>query len=279
MKLTTEQIKGRIKSIARSKGLDARVLLRIYMMERFLERVTLSIYRDNFIIKGGMLITSMVGVTLRSTMDIDTTVKNQQLSKEHVIDMINEIISVEVDDNIDFVVKATSEIMSDMEYPGVRLYLEARIAKMVVPIKIDVSTGDVIIPAAIKYKYKLLLEERTINLWAYSLETILAEKLQTILVRGLLNTRIRDFYDIRTLLLLYGDEIDNDIFKKAFDATCLKRNMLKLKENGCLIVEKICEDRNMRSLWDKYTNKYDYSENISYDEVIESLFELLDRLK
>lgn len=200
MKLTAEKIKGKIKSIANRKGLDARVLLRIYMMERFLERVSLSDYKDSFIIKGGMLITSMVGVLLRSTMDIDTSIRNQQLSKEHVIDLVNEIINVDVDDNVSFCVKEVNDIMNDMEYPGVRLHLEVKIEKIVVPIKIDVSTGDVITPEAIKYKYKLLLEDKTIDLWAYNLEAILAEKLQTILSRGLLNTRIRDFYDIRPLL-------------------------------------------------------------------------------
>ncbi len=199
MKLTAEKIKGKIKSIANRKGLDARVLLRIYMMERFLERVSLSDYKDSFIIKGGMLITSMVGVLLRSTMDIDTSIRNQQLSKEHVIDLVNEIINVDVDDNVSFCVKEVNDIMNDMEYPGVRLHLEVKIEKIVVPIKIDVSTGDVITPEAIKYKYKLLLEDKTIDLWAYNLEAILAEKLQTILSRGLLNTRIRYFYDIRTL--------------------------------------------------------------------------------
>ena len=199
MKLTAEKIKGKIKSIANRKGLDARVLLRIYMMERFLERVSLSDYKDSFIIKGGMLITSMVGVLLRSTMDIDISIRNQQLSKEHVIDLVNEIINVDVDDNVSFCVKEVNDIMNDMEYPGVRLHLEVKIEKIVVPIKIDVSTGDVITPEAIKYKYKLLLEDKTIDLWAYNLEAILAEKLQTILSRGLLNTRIRYFYDIRTL--------------------------------------------------------------------------------
>lgn len=188
MKLTAEKIKGKIKSIANRKGLDARVLLRIYMMERFLERVSLSDYKDSFIIKGGMLITSMVGVLLRSTMDIDTSIRNQQLSKEHVIDLVNEIINVDVDDNVSFCVKEVNDIMNDMEYPGVRLHLEVKIEKIVVPIKIDVSTGDVITPDAIKYKYKLLLEDKTIDLWAYNLEAILAEKLQTILSRGLLNT-------------------------------------------------------------------------------------------
>ena len=199
MALTQEQIKGRIRNIAKDNKADARVLIRIYMMERFLERVANSPYAEKFVIKGGILVTSMVGVSLRSTMDIDTTVRNINLSEKDVLRIVKEICDIDMDDDISFVIKEISDIMDDMEYPGIRVSLDAALGKMITPIKIDISTGDVITPGAIEYEYKLMLEDRTIQLWSYNLETILAEKMQTILSRGILNTRMRDFYDIYTL--------------------------------------------------------------------------------
>lgn len=181
------------------------------MMERFLERVASSQYKDNFIIKGGMLVTAMVGVALRSTMDIDTSIKNQNLSAEDAKRIVDDIKDINLGDGVTFEVKEVSNIMDEMEYPGIRFIMNAVMGKLVTPMKIDISTGDVITPRAIEYKYKLLLDDRSISLWSYNLETILAEKLQTVLARGLLNTRMRDFYDIKTLLSIYEQDIDADV--------------------------------------------------------------------
>lgn len=232
MQLTPEQVKGRIKNVAKENKADARTLMRIYMMERFLERIASSKYKDNFIIKGGMLVTAMVGVALRSTMDIDTSIKNQNLSAEDARRIVNEIKDIDLGDGVTFEVKEVSNIMDEMEYPGIRFTMNAMMGKLVTPMKIDLSTGDVITPRAIEYNYKLLLDDRSINLWSYNLETILAEKLQTVLARGLLNTRMRDFYDIKTLLSIYEQDIDVDVLKKAFETTCKKRNTENLKEEA-----------------------------------------------
>ena len=164
MALTQEQIKGRIRNIAKDNKADARILIRIYMMERFLERVAHSQYAENFVIKGGILVTSMVGVALRSTMDIDTTIRNMNLSKSDVKTFVTEICSINLDDEVSFIIKDISDIMGEMEYPGIRVSLDAVMGKIITPIKIDISTGDVITPRAIEYDYKLLLEDRTIRL-------------------------------------------------------------------------------------------------------------------
>ena len=169
MALTQEQIKGRIRNIAKDNKADARILIRIYMMERFLERVAHSQYAENFVIKGGILVTSMVGVALRSTMDIDTTIRNMNLSKSDVKTFVTEICSINLDDEVSFIIKDISDIMGEMEYPGIRVSLDAVMGKMITPIKIDISTGDVITPRAIEYDYKLLLEDRTIRLWSYNI--------------------------------------------------------------------------------------------------------------
>ena len=222
MYLTPAQIKGRIKNVAKQNGSDPITLLRIYMMERFLERITYSKYKDDFIVKGGILVTSMIGISMRSTMDIDTTIRNFDLTKEETTRIINEIKDISLDDHIEFILNDVSDIMDNMEYPGIRIHMDAKLENLIVPIKIDISTGDVITPREIRYEYSLLLEDKSIQLWSYNLETILAEKIQTILSRGLLNTRMRDFYDITTLFDRYNDSINYNDLSLAFDKTCTK---------------------------------------------------------
>ena len=278
MQLTPEQVKGRIKNVAKENKADARTLMRIYMMERFLERVSNSKYKDNFIIKGGMLVTAMVGVANRSTMDIDTSLKNQNLSAEDARRIVDEIKDINLGDGVTFEVKEVSNIMDEMEYPGIRFTMNAIMGKLVTPMKIDISTGDVITPRAIEYQYKLLLDDRSIRLLSYNLETILAEKLQTVLARGLLNTRMRDFYDIRTLLSIYEEEIDENVLKDAFEATCKKRETKNLKVEGPQIITAIEEDAQLHNLWKSYQKKYPYAADISYEDIMESTKHLFHKV-
>ncbi len=268
MGLTSAQAKGRIKNIASKNGADPRVLMRIYMMERFLERVSLSVYKDNFIIKGGILITSMVGISMRSTMDIDTTVKGQDLSLENAQRIISDIAEIQLDDGVSFIIKDVETIMDEMEYPGIRFHLDAIFEKMITPIKIDVSTGDVITPKAIEYNYSLMLEERKIELWSYNLETILGEKLQTILVRERANTRMRDFYDICVLVEMYVDEIKVDDFKAAYEATCRKRESLHIIGDEEKIIGIIENDSQLNNQWVNYQKKFSYASDISFEKTI-----------
>ncbi len=279
MQLTPEQVKGRIRNVAKENCADARMLMRIYMMERFLERVAKSEYKDNFVIKGGILVTAMVGVGLRSTMDIDTSIKNQNLSVEDARRIVDEIKDIDLGDGVVFEIKEVSNIMDEMEYSGIRFAMNAVMGKLVTPMKIDVSTGDVITPKAIEFQYKLMLEDRSISLWSYNLETILAEKLQTVLTRGLLNTRMRDFYDIRTLLLVYGKDVDYDVLKRAFDATCKKRNTEKLRLEAPKIMFYIDNDTHLRTLWNSYQEKYPYAANISYEDIMKSTNLLCEKIQ
>lgn len=279
MQLTPDQIKGRIKSVAQKNKADARTLMRIYMMERFLERVAVSQYKDNFIIKGGMLVTAMVGVALRSTMDIDTSLKNQNLSAEDALRIVNEIKDIDLGDGVTFEIKEVSNIMDEMEYPGIRFTMNAVMGKLITPMKIDISTGDVITPRAVEYQYKLLLDDRSISLWSYNLETILAEKLQTVLARGLLNTRMRDFYDIRTLLAIYEQEINAEVLGRAFDATCKKRSTENLRTDVPQIIAAVENDEQLHTLWKSYQNKYPYAATISYEDIMESTKSLLGMIQ
>jgi len=272
--LTVEQIKGRLKHLAKTNDADARLLIRIYMMERFLERLTVSRFAENFVIKGGILVTSLVGVAMRSTMDIDASIRNANLSEDDISLIVKEVSEIELDDDITFKIKDVSSIMDEMEYPGVRVAISAYLGKIDVPMKLDISTGDIITPSAISYDYKLMLEDRSISLWTYNLETLLAEKLQTVLVRGVLNTRMRDLYDIKVLFAAYSDKINKDIFANAFKATCKKRNSEALLDTDGNILEIIQQDANMEKLWEAYKRKYRYASGIAYHDVMTAVNEL-----
>lgn len=279
MGFTPEQIKGRIKSVAKQNNADARTLMRIYMMERFLERLAQSEYRDNFIIKGGILVTAMIGVAHRSTMDIDTSMKNLNLSAEDALRVVNQVKDIDLDDGVSFDVKDVSNIMDEMEYPGIRVTMNANVGRLITPLKIDISTGDVITPRAIEFNYDLLLEDRSISLWSYNLETILAEKLQTVLARGILNTRMRDFYDIRMLLDTYEDKVNKVVLKDAFAATCNKRGTDHLQEQTEEIIKIIEADEQLQVLWRAYQKKYSYAAEIDYASVINGVRKLMDWIR
>ena len=276
---TARQLKDLIRNLSREKSADAQLLMRNYMMERFLERLAQSEYRDNFIIKGGILVTAMIGVAHRSTMDIDTSMKNLNLSAEDALRVVNQVKDIDLDDGVSFEVKDVSNIMDEMEYPGIRVTMNANVGRLITPLKIDISTGDVITPRAIEFNYDLLLEDRSISLWSYNLETILAEKLQTVLARGILNTRMRDFYDIRMLLDTYEDKVNKAVLKDAFAATCKKRGTDHLQEQAEEIIKIIEADEQLQVLWRAYQKKYSYAAEIDYASVISGVRKLMDWIR
>ena len=277
MPLTEAQVKGRIKSLAKKNNADARVLIRIYMMERFLERMAASPYADNFIIKGGILVTSMVGIAMRSTMDVDTSLQHLELSEENSRRIAEEIVAVNLNDDVHFHIKDVSRIMDDMEYPGIRIAMDATLGMISTPVKIDISTGDVITPGAIEYSYPLMLDDRSIRLWSYNPETILAEKLQTVLARGVLNTRMRDFYDIHMLLAGYSEQINTEVLQKAFHATCKNRRSLQLEAQGGEILALIATNDVLHRMWKNYQRKFPYAAEIPYTDVTASVAKLFER--
>lgn len=175
---TAKQLKDLVRNLSKKKSADAQILMRNYMMERFLERISLSVYRDKFILRGGMLVAAMVGLDARSTMDLDATVKGVNVNVDDVSDLIAGIVSVPIDDGVTFRVNKVSEIMDESEYPGIRVSMTTVFDGVVTPLKIDISTGDAITPRKVRYSFKLMLEDRSIDIWAYNLETVLAEKLE-----------------------------------------------------------------------------------------------------
>ena len=197
---TSTQLKALLRNLSKKTNAEAEILLRNFMLERFLERVSISEYRKNFILKSGMLIASMVGIDTRSTMDMDATIKGQKLTAEEISAVCTNILSVHIDDGVDLNLRDIEEIREEADYPGYRVSIEARLDKTRQTLKVDITTGDYVTPKEIEYRFKLMFEDREINILAYNLETVLAEKLETIITRGITNTRMRDFYDIYILI-------------------------------------------------------------------------------
>lgn len=272
---TSRQLKDKVRNMARGDSAKAQLLIRNYGMERFLERLSLSEHRDNFILKGGMLVSAMVGLENRTTMDIDTSIRNMPLDTIAAKAMVEEIIAVPVDDNIRFEINDFGTIMDDAEYSGVRISLNAFLDATRIPLKIDISTGDAITPAAVNYQYKLMFEERYITLWAYNLETVLAEKIETVLSRSVLNTRLRDFYDLYVLQDT-GLEIDKATLAAALTATARKRG----SEQALALYERTLDEIRisplMREQWERYQGKNNYAASIVWDDVISDIRALCD---
>lgn len=268
---TAKQLKDLIRNLSIKKSADAQILMRNYMMERFLERISLSEYKDRFILKGGMLVAAMVGLDARSTMDLDATVTGENVSVEDVGNVMDIIISVPLEDGVVFRVKRIFEIMEESEYPGVRVIMETEFDKVITPLKIDISTGDVITPKEVRYSFKLMLEDRTIDVWAYNLETVLAEKLETIIRRGLANTRMRDFYDIYILQQIYGDSISSAVLYDALNATSGKRGSLEFLEDAADILNEVEENPIMEKLWLSYQKSFSYTADISWHIIMDSV--------
>ncbi len=272
---TSRQLKDLIRNRAKGDSGKSQLLIRNYAMERFLERVALSRYKDNFILKGGMLVSAMVGLDNRATMDIDTTVRNLPLDTETAEKIVTEIAAVSVDDNIRFEIKDVSSIMDEAEYGGVRLTLDAFLDTMRIPLKIDISTGDVITPAEIAYRYKLMFEQRYIFIWAYTLETVLAEKIETVLTRATLNTRLRDFYDLH-ILQNVDMPINRKILADALTATCRKRERENVLPEYRRILEEIETTPAMQEFWQSYQKKNSYAAGITWETVMQSARALCD---
>lgn len=270
---SSKQLKDLIRNLSKEVGIEAHVLIRKYMMERFLERVSSSKYNGSFILKGGMLVAAFVGVEARATMDIDTTIKGIPVT---IIDMertITEISNIDdLDDNVKFRIKKISEIMDEAEYSGIRFSMDAVLDGAVIPLKIDISTGDVITPREIAYSYKLMFEDRTIPIMTYPIETVLAEKLETVISRSITNTRMRDFYDIH--ILLKSQNINADILALALERTAKKRGNFSLLENAESVLKIVKSDEDMKRLWDIYQKKFEYAGEYTWDEVIHSVREL-----
>lgn len=272
------QLKALIKKQAAEKNISAQLVMQNYMLERLLERISLSKYRDNFILKGGFLISAIVGLDTRTTMDLDTTIKGFTLTHETIKTIFQEICAIQIEDDINFEISAISTIRERDDYPGIRIALKANYPPISVPLTVDVTTGDMITPREIKYTFSLLFDKRTINILAYNLETVLAEKIETILSRNIANTRPRDYYDVYILYTLRGDECDKITLRHALERTAKKRGSIRIIQQYREIMDEICNSRKQRNLWNKYIHEYDYAKDISFDDACNTIKKIMNAI-
>lgn len=261
-------LKARIRNIARQKKIPAQVVLQNYMFERLLIRLSASPYKDKFVLKGGMLVATMVGLDNRATMDLDTTLKNLPLTPDAIRSALEQICAVPSEDMVNFEVGVISPIREDDAYGGYRVALTARFETLVVPLSIDVSTGDVITPHAVPCCFtEIFDEEKSYELWAYNVETILAEKVETILRRGVFNTRPRDFYD--AYILATTQPFDKAVFAEALRATSRHRGTAEQIADVSGILHSIRQSPELRAMWNKYQKQFGYAQNITYEQILD----------
>lgn len=276
--ITATQLKQKIRNLAARKKLDPQLLQRNFVMEQFLYLLSLSKYKNNFIIKGGFLIRSLIGVEKRTTMDIDTTVKGFSLNEENLTAIFNEISSSNAIKGMAFRVEKVEEIREDDDYPGFRVSMIASIQTMGIPFKVDLTTGDAITPKEILTMHTSIFDDKEIELWSYPIETVLAEKIQTVLYRATLNTRARDYYDIHMLYLLKKDEINWKILNDSLRATMNKRETSSLLDEYSSTLTLIETDENLQEIWMRYRDKNSYVGNLSFEETMQSVKEVLEEI-
>ncbi|WP_024467474.1 nucleotidyl transferase AbiEii/AbiGii toxin family protein [Treponema pedis] len=263
-----ESLKAKIREIAVKKHLNSMEVLQMYFFERFLDRLSHSEYKFNFVIKGGFLISSIIGVANRTTMDMDTTIKGIPLKKEIIKNILEKILNINVNDRVRFVINDIKHIREDDEYENFRIYLTAFFDKIKNPMKIDITTGDVITPKEITYNYSCVFEEKYIKVQAYPIETILAEKYETIIKRNITTTRMRDFYDIFSLYNLRKDEIDFEVLKSAIVRTANKRNSLNIMDSSIEIIKDMQKDNYLVKLWNTYLQENEYIEKVKFENTL-----------
>lgn len=271
-------LKAQIRNIAKSKNIPAQVILQNYMFERFLNRLSASEYKEKFVLKGGMLVAALVGLDNRATMDLDTTLKNLPLTPEAIEKALNEIFEIDLKDDVMFKLKEVSPIREDDIYGGYRVALDAIYETIITPMTIDVSTGDVITPNAVKFNFTGIFDdELKFELWTYNIETVLAEKVETILRRNVFNTRPRDFYD--TYILITTQEFDKKLFAEALEKIIEHRgtrNQINDYMDTLAIIE---NNEDLRRMWNNYQKQFAYAKDISFEDTCKSVNELIIGIK
>ena len=275
---TPEQLKGTIRNIAKEKNLRAQEVLQMFFFERMLDRLANSPYKENFILKGGLLISSMIGIGERTTMDMDTTVRGIQMEESQIVSAVKEILSIDAGDGIQFEYAGIEPIREDDAYNNFRVHVQAKYGKINNPMKIDVTTGDIITPVAVQYDFPMLFEEKTICVMAYTLETILAEKYETIIHRNIETTRARDYYDLYTLFNSRKSEINIEFFRAAVLHTAKKRGSVTDIEDWRAIIDEISEEPKLQTLWNNYISENKYIGKLEFGVVLQTLEEVAMQL-
>ena len=273
---TSTQLKALVRNLSKAKNVETEIILRNFMLERFLERVSLSEYKNSFILKGGMLIAAMVGIDTRSTMDMDATIKGRSLTGSEVASFIEQILTIPIVDGVSFSLRGIEKIREEADYPGYRASIEAVLDKTRQTLKLDITTGDFVTPREIEYNFRLMFEERAISIWAYNLETVLAEKFETIITRGVTTSRMRDFYDI--FILTTTQTYDAEVFKAALENTAKTRGTTEQMAEINAVIQIVSGSSILIDHWQRYQKEFSYAAGISWGMAMESLNRLAKTL-
>lgn len=276
--ITYKELNIKAKDIERKTGLQHLDVYRRFMFERILERISSSKYKENFILKGGLLLSAMFGIESRNTRDIDVLIKGIDISKEKMVDVLNELLSIDLKDSVKFEVVKVTDIRQDDEYGGNKYHIIGKLENLTVPLEIDISTGDEITPRELKFEYYSLFEDKKIYIDSYNIETILSEKIETVLRRTLYNGRMKDFYDIYIFLTKFKNEINIEDFKNAFKSTLTNRNSLEYLKDYNKIFDEMLEYESLQNNWKVYARKNKYAENIEFSEIIKILRVFLNNI-
>ena len=266
------------KEFEKKYNLNYYEVLQRFMFERILERISISKYQDNFILKGGLLLAAMFGVENRTTKDMDATIRGIDISKGKMVDILNEILSIDLKDGVKFNIVNITDIRQDDKYGGNKYHITGRVNNIKVNLEIDISTGDRVSPIELKFKYPLLFEDRNIVINSYNIETILSEKIETVLRRGKYNSRMKDYYDIYIFLTKLRNDIDMAILKDAIDITFSSRESLEYLNDYQKIIDSIINEERIKKQWNIYSNKYEYADGIDFNEVLVLLKGLIEEL-
>lgn len=273
--MNSMQVKDKLKNIAVKRNLDFNTLLRLYMYDRFIERLSVSKYRDNFILKGGFYLSTLFGLESRSTKDIDTAIKDANFTKENVEKMIKSIIAIDINDGALISFIEIGNIREEDQYGGFRVILNVKVDTIRENFQIDIATGDPITPKPIVYKHRPILGNSYVNVWSYNIETVIAEKLETILRRAEANSRIRDYYDLYLIYTKGWNDVKIDDLRKAVDKTFEKRNYNGNIEEAIAILK---DSEIIKNRWDSYKKKYEYANDIDYDEIMKCIEEIVKEI-
>lgn len=265
------------KELAKASGLTQLELYQRFMFERILERISVSKYNENFILKGGLLLSAMLGIKSRSTRDMDISIKGIDVSKEKMVQVLNEILSLDIGDGVKFEMINISDIRADDEYGGNKYHLVGRLENLKVALEIDISTGDEITPKELNYEYISIFEDKKIYIDTYNIETILAEKIETILRRGKYNARMKDYYDVYFFLTKLKDEIDTNIFIKALKNTITRRDSLSYLKDYKKILDDLIENDRINKNWNSYRDKTKYADKIEFKDIVKILIDFLNK--
>ena len=266
-----DSLKAKASNLSKKTNIPNKYLIQNFMFEALLKRISKSKYKDKFIIKGGFLLSSIFGVNLRSTMDLDTTIKGLPLDRETITNVINEIIRIDVEDNVRLDIENIKDIREEELYSGFEVNLKAEFDGLKTNLMIDITTGDVITYKEVEFKYSTLFDNETINIMTYNYETIIAEKFESIISRNIDNTRMKDYYDLYMFVHLKWDDINKDTLRKAIFNTSKARETIDYINNANKYIELISDDSRLKALWNSYQNNYEYVKDIKFVDVINAI--------